>query len=129
MSKYPNTNFAIFGSGGTGKSKLLKDYLDSLNTEEQNATLVLAPTGISASHIDAMTIHRAFSLNCDIQPNVEITSAPLILDKIKQIIIDEVNLCRCDLFDYICRICKYIKDTENRMVLSIWEHQKRYMSF
>lgn len=116
LSKYPNTNFAIFGSGGTGKTKLLNDYLDSLTIEERNATLVLAPTGISASHIDAMTIHRAFSLNCDIQPNVEITSAPPILDKIKQIIIDEVNLCRCDLFDYICRVCKYIKDTEDRTI-------------
>lgn len=116
LLKYPNTNFAIFGSGGTGKSKLLKDYLDSLTTEERNATLVLAPTGISASHIDAMTIHRAFSLNCDIQPNVEITSAPPILDKIKQIIIDEINLTRVDLFDYICRACKYIKDTEDRTI-------------
>ena len=116
LLKYPNTNFAIFGSGGTGKSKLLRDYITSITTEDRDATLVLAPTGISASHINAMTIHKAFSCKCDIQPNAKITSAPTILDNIKQIIIDEINLVRIDLFDYICRVCQFIKDTENRTI-------------
>ena len=116
LSKNPNTNYAIFGTGGTGKTKLLNDYLASLSTEDRNATLVLSPTGISASHIGAMTIHRAFSLNCDIQPNIEITSAPTILDNIKQIVIDEVNLVRLDVFSYIGRACQFIKDTEHRNI-------------
>lgn len=116
LSKNPNTNYAIFGTGGTGKTKLLNDYLASLSTEDRNATLVLSPTGISASHIGAMTIHRAFSLECDIQPNIEISSIPPILRTIRQIIIDEVNMVRVDLASYVFRICQHIKENENRII-------------
>ena len=118
LSKLKNNsnNFFIQGDGGTGKTYLLKQYLQSLTTEERKATLLIAPTGVSASHINGTTIHKTFALECDVIPNIKITDVPKVLDGINQIIIDEINMVRIDVFDYLCRIVQYVKEEEHRSI-------------
>lgn len=109
-------NIFIQGDGGTGKTHLLNTYLKSLSTKERNSTLVVAPTGISASHINAKTIHNAFSLDCEVVPNNKSVEVSEMLKKINQIIVDEVNMVRIDIFSYICRVIQHIELTEHRHI-------------
>ena len=91
-------NIALIGAAGTGKSTLVRNFLSKLSPEERAATLVVAPTGRAADHLDAQTIHKAFQLPNDVQPNDEVTAAPKALYSISRLIIDEINMVRIDVF-------------------------------
>ena len=54
-------NVFITGSAGTGKTHLLNQFIQYLKERRVTPTIV-APTGISASHLKGQTIHSYFSL-------------------------------------------------------------------
>lgn len=115
LRTYTN-NVLLMGAAGTGKTTLIKEFLSKLPPSERAATLIVAPTGRAADHLDAQTIHRAFQFPNDVQPNEEITAAPKKLYSISRLIIDEANLVRIDVFSRIIKTIKHIEDKTKRHI-------------
>lgn len=109
-------NIALLGAAGTGKSTIVRRFLDSLPPEERATTLVVAPTGKAASHLGAITIHKAFSLDRDVQPNDDVTSVPENLLNIGRLIIDEANMLRIDIFNKVMKMIQFIEKSEKRHI-------------
>ncbi len=92
----------LTGKAGTGKSTLLKQFL---NTTKKNV-INLASTGIAAVNTGWTTIHSFFRLH----PNVKLEEVKPIrwdnLEVLKEadiIIIDEISMVRADLLDCVSR--------------------------
>lgn len=109
-------NIALLGTAGTGKSYLMKQFLDSLSDDERKATLVVAPTGMAASHLNAVTIHKAFQLSNDVQSKDEITDVPEILLQVKRIIVDEVNMTRIDVFSRMMKMIQFAEKKTGKRI-------------
>lgn len=92
-------NVFLTGEAGTGKSYVLKDFINTC--EELNMqVMVVAPTGIAALNVNGATIHRAFKV--PIGPLIEQPkSLPKTLLSADVLICDEISMCRIDLFDYM----------------------------
>lgn len=96
-------NAFLTGEAGTGKTYLINKYLEYLHGENKSV-LVCAPTGIAASnYTNGTTIHKAF--NIPIVPSIISLVHPTstIASNYDVIIIDEISMCRIDMFDYIMR--------------------------
>lgn len=94
-------NVFLSGNAGTGKSYVLNAFISDLKARNVDF-LALAPTGIAALNLtDGSTIHRTLK----IAPGVCAPDGPKgsrkVLDAAKVIIIDEVSMCRIDLFDHV----------------------------
>lgn len=112
MSKLRNSesNLIIQGPAGSGKSALLKKYLDSLSREERSKVLLTAPTGKAADIIGGTTIHKAFEFPNSVQMlDEEITCIPKMLHGISTIVIDEFSMIRVDVFTKIMQILQFAK--------------------
>ena len=118
-------NCFLTGKAGTGKTFLLTQFISQMEKEEKNL-LICAPTGAAAlrlkeaawenhrARINAFTIHRAFKLSkTDIfetngrKPHKELVAADVV-------IIDEISMCRIDLFDYLMNEITKANDIRNR---------------
>lgn len=104
------SNVYLSGLGGTGKSFVIRRIIDDATKADKNV-LVCAPTGIAALNIGGSTIHRTFQ----IQPEktLEIDSTPYIprkspLLECDLMIIDEISVCRMDLFDYLSKVLQKV---------------------
>ena len=104
-------NIFLTGNAGTGKSFLLDYYIK--NTKDKNI-LICAPTGVAALNIGGTTIHRAFKMNLAPQINDYITSCPDTILEADIIIIDEISMCRIDIFDHIARVLQYKRINEHK---------------
>ncbi len=95
-------NVFLTGHAGTGKSFLICQVINEL-TEAKKKVAVAAPTGIAAINVGGTTLHRLFQLKPDIyvgkRPRV-----PTVLKHVDVLIIDEISMCRIDLFDYIGQV-------------------------
>lgn len=91
----------VCGEAGTGKTHIVKKFIKDIRKKGYNVML-LAPTGLAANNIGGVTIHREFGLD----------GRPIIADKSKfelndsllstdVIVIDEISMCRIDLFDFL----------------------------
>ncbi|MEE1071872.1 MAG: DEAD/DEAH box helicase [Cellulosilyticum sp.] len=93
-------NVFLTGNAGTGKSFVISEAIDML--EGNKNVMVCAPTGIAALNINGATIHRAFRV-----PIGPLTVEPISVSKellnTDVVIIDEVSMCRADLFRFISR--------------------------
>lgn len=97
-------NILLTGKAGTGKSTLLRKFLE---TQPAGETLVLAPTGVAALNVKGATIHRAFGFRPGLYPddvrnfaNYHPSAATKkVLQTVRTIIIDEISMVRADLFD------------------------------
>ena len=108
-------NVFLTGSAGTGKTYLLNQYIKYLNNRKIKP-VVLAPTGIAASHINGSTIHSFFGLGVKERVNdgfikylVQQKFIENRLSRLKVLIIDEVSMISPDLFETIDRILKKFK--------------------
>ena len=110
------SNIALIGTAGTGKSTLIRNFLSKLSPEERAATLVVAPTGRAADHLDAQTIHKAFHLPNEVQPNDEVTAAPKALYSISRLIIDEINMVRIDVFTKVIKTIRFIEQQTDKHI-------------
>ncbi len=106
------SNVFITGGAGTGKSFLLRRFL-----ETRNDVLVTAPTGVAARNVGGTTLHRAFKLpigiisdsvadDADDKKNSFISKANAkkrrkLLKACNVLVIDEISMCRADAFAYI----------------------------
>ena len=97
-------NVFLTGDAGTGKSFVLQEFLKRVSRRKN--VICCAPTGIAALRLkNGSTIHRAFRLpflqaydyHKHIHPTDEILNADII-------VIDEISMCRVDLFDYIAEV-------------------------
>lgn len=103
-------NVFLTGEAGTGKSFLLKAFLEQ--AQDKNV-LVCAPTGIAALQIGGATIHSVFRIKPKslFPPNQPVEKVQNTVKAADIIVIDEISMCRFDLFDYLCR---YIQKAESR---------------
>lgn len=96
-------NIFITGKAGTGKSTLLRYFLDGAKKH----AVVLAPTGVAAINVQGQTIHSFFHFGIDITPQkaakmpVSKESLRLLYKSLDLIIIDEVSMVRADLLDCV----------------------------
>lgn len=99
-------NVFLTGGAGTGKSYVLKKFVSSCSGKN---ILVTAPTGIAANNIEGSTLHRTFKLQLGIISKQIIHSEEQdreayrkkLLKHTDVLIIDEISMCRADLFSYI----------------------------
>lgn len=96
-------NVFISGAAGVGKSYVLNQIIADSPTN----TVVCAPTGIAALNVGGVTIHRLLSLT----PSSNIIGedpfdVPEKLEKAKRVIIDEISMCRSDLFIWFSKCLK-----------------------
>lgn len=91
----------ITGGAGTGKSFLI--YRIKRIKEEMGENVALcAPTGVAANNISGVTIHRLFSLT--IEPHIDKNPVPpSVLRVVDTVIIDEISMVRCDIFEHVRR--------------------------
>ena len=118
-------NLFITGKGGSGKSFLTSQIVASADHEGKNV-LVCAPTGLAALNVGGVTIHRQFRVAPGlitpddsakiVESLVEDYTERVLKDKRKDrgrknimdvlvktdvIVIDEISMCRCDLFTHV----------------------------
>lgn len=105
-------NVFLTGNAGTGKSYLLDYYLN--NECNNKNVMVCAPTGIAALNIGGVTLHRAFRLpSGPIVNNTVVYCSDEVLEA-DILIIDEISMCRVDMFDYISRVLDFKKREYNK---------------
>lgn len=107
-------NVLISGKAGTGKSTLLRLFLDQCVGKR---VLVTAPTGVAALNVDGFTIHRAFSLRPGLFPddmerggNWHLSSQNrAVLEEIEILVVDEISMVRADLFDMMDKALRMVR--------------------
>lgn len=94
-------NVFLSGEAGTGKSFVLNTFIQ----KNQNKNMIVcAPTGIAAINVGGATLHRVFQAPLRITRPGEYHKKPEeALVKADIIIIDEISMCRFDLFEYVIR--------------------------
>lgn len=103
-------NIFLTGEPGTGKSYIINQYIEECKNKGKQV-LVCAPTGIAALNVNGVTMHQAFSIPIPAYGHyiTEITDskvkAALTADII---IIDEISMCRNDVFEYFGYVMDYI---------------------
>ena len=109
-------NVFLTGDGGTGKTYLLEKYITDSEAEGKNV-LVVAPTGIAALKLNGQTMHTTFAIPIPAYGHYDFD---ITLSKIKAatvadiIIIEEISMCRNDVFEYFGLIIKKIQKTLKR---------------
>ena len=92
-------NAFITGKAGTGKSTLLRYFLETTSKE----FVVVAPTGIAAINVGGTTIHRLFSfpswVDIGFVHSHEYHPDKDLISQLEVLVIDEVSMVRADLFD------------------------------
>lgn len=115
-------NVLVTGIGGSGKSYLLGVIKRWAEDAGKNC-IVCSPTGIAALNIGGSTIHRTLGIGPDQELEVgryQKVAAGSALDLCDIFIIDEISMCRCDLFDYVSdtlrRINTWREKTGDRLI-------------
>lgn len=105
-------NIFLTGKAGTGKSYVLKAFLNQCHKK----VLVLAPTGIAAIQIGGVTLHRAFEAKVGPIIAGPKRNIPDVVEEAEVIVIDEISMCRIDLFDYCMKTIERSK-TPKQIIL------------
>ena len=97
-------NVFLSGNAGTGKSYVLNAFIEELEDQEV-PYLAMAPTGIAALNIkNGTTIHRTLQIGHGLLDPNETDRKALtrkVLQKAEVVIIDEISMCRIDLFERV----------------------------
>lgn len=97
-------NVFLSGEAGTGKSFVLNEYIYRNRDKD---IIVCAPTGIAAINIGGSTLHRVFNVPIEVTRPGEYNAEPGdSIVKADIIIIDEISMCRYDIFEYVIRTLK-----------------------
>lgn len=110
-------NVFMTGSAGTGKTYLLRQYMQYLKERRIHPTIV-APTGIAASHLKGQTIHSFFALgirdsivdNGYVEFLLEKSYLKSRFAKLKVLIIDEVSMVSPEIFASMDKILRSFKN-------------------
>lgn len=93
----------ITGKAGTGKSTLLRHFLENTTRE----AVVTAPTGVAALNVGGQTIHRLFSFPPTVTPEMVASDGYYprrsigVLKSLETLVIDEISMVRADLLDSV----------------------------
>jgi len=104
-------NIFLCGKGGSGKSFLTRYIIDYCR-KNSRSVMICAPTGIAALNIGGSTIHRTFGVPARILQRGERCYNKKKLETIAKadvIIIDEISMCRIDVFEYVAKTLLYFK--------------------
>jgi len=95
-------NIFLTGDAGTGKSFIINKYIKDKEKQGYNV-MKLASTGIAASNINGVTIHKEFKLPTGVLSNklASYDDIDECLIESDIIVIDEISMCRVDLFDFV----------------------------
>ena len=97
-------NVFLSGNAGTGKSYVLNRFIDDLEARSVPYT-AMAPTGIAALNMhNGSTIHRTLQVSAGVCNPSEKIRPRKVLTVAEVIIIDEISMCRIDLFNYVMRM-------------------------
>jgi len=95
-------NCFITGGAGTGKTTAVR-YAISMLKARGKQVIVCAPTGIAATIIGGATIHKTFGFPasmCITEKTMKImVRAPKTVAYADAVVIDEISMCRMDVFD------------------------------
>lgn len=117
LLRYSKRNLSIQGEAGTGKTSLVKEYYQSLNSEEKQKVKFLAITNMNAISLPyGETIHSYFSIPLTVLNENMIPFNLYQLQKIDTIIIDEIGRVRADIFQCICNGIEYMKQHYNHSI-------------
>lgn len=110
-------NVFLTGKAGTGKSFLV-DYFVAKHPEKN--IVKCAPTGVAALNIDGATIHRTFGVPVRLLGHNDVCSSNDKLDVLKKadvILIDEISMCRIDVFEYVIRSLNRVGIRNKQLIL------------
>ncbi|MBE6423024.1 ATP-dependent DNA helicase [Succinivibrio dextrinosolvens] len=97
-------NVFLTGGAGTGKSYLINVFR-KLNANKN--ILVTAPTGVAAQNVEGATLHRTFKIPSVMlaprEPQKNTKAIMRLLSEVDILIIDEISMCRADIFTYVIR--------------------------
>ena len=110
-------NIFMTGSAGTGKTYVLRQYIQYLKERRIHPTVV-APTGIAASHLKGQTIHSFFALgirdtvvdNGYVEFLLEKSYLKSRFSKLKVLIIDEVSMVSPEIFSSMDKVLRAFKN-------------------
>lgn len=92
----------LTGKAGTGKSFVMNLFIDQCKRAGLE-TVAMAPTGTAALNlIDGSTLHRTLRIRNGVLDPTDDRRSQLrssVLKEADVVILDEVSMCRCDLFD------------------------------
>ena len=96
-----NKGYNVFLTGATasGKTHLLREFVEMQWLKGHNV-VSCAPSGKSAFNIKGVSIHEAFQISASTVVSENIHVPQNILDA-DVIVIDDINMCRMDVFDYL----------------------------
>src|SRR5699024_7619499 len=97
-------NVLITGKAGTGKSTLLRTFLDGVKHKK---VLVTAPTRIAALNVGGFTIHQSFGFRPGMYPDdINLggqyrasANTSEIMQSLDILVVAEISMVRADLFD------------------------------
>lgn len=120
-------NIFLTGEAGTGKSFLLNQFVTKVRHKN---VLLTAPTGIAALNINGATLHRTFHLATDIVGLAQEPSETSISDVVKKadiLIIDEISMCRLDVFE---KVLKSILKADRKAIVhpDLWQAGQLYVA-
>lgn len=98
-------NVFLTGDAGTGKTTVIQTFIDEAE-KMGKSVLVTATTGIAADNIGygATTVHRALDISIEFEKyKKKIKSRVPLLKDADVLIIDEISMCRFDLFNMIAK--------------------------
>ena len=103
-------NVFLTGDAGTGKTFVINRFVSDSRRKGRNV-MVVAPTGIAALHIDGVTIHHQFGAKTG--PIIKCATDDSKLAELVNtdiLIIEEISMCRIDLFDFVIN---YVLEANN----------------
>ena len=113
-------NTFLSGEAGAGKSFVLRAFIDALKILKKNV-LITAPTGVAAINVGGTTLHRAFKAPTGPIVDPSSKSTNNVVKSADVIIIDEISMCRQDLFSFVGTKIKnaYIKTGKQIQVVVV----------
>lgn len=107
-------NIFLTGQAGTGKTTLIKKFI-----EENPNTIVCAPTGVAAVNAGGDTMHKVFSIPV---PAYGASISKVTPSKLKElmladnIIIDEISMCRNDVFSFAIKVLRKAEKLKGKKI-------------
>ena len=103
-------NVFLTGAGGVGKSVVISEFVNTTDRE----VVLCAPTGIAATHIEGITVHRL--IKPQFGPIAKYTkpvedNEPMQV--VNTIIVDEISMLRSDMFWYLSRTIRHYERQRN----------------